>query len=336
MTKKKTTKKTTKKAPSLRVPIDGPSSPAKAPPVDPVASTERPEKAREATGPGDGGTLPEGLRPFRDLISDAAYAEALEAGVSKRNALRISEGIADRLRCPDNLGEAPKSGFYDLREKQDYDYPHGKRKAKLRAPGVPVRRDPADVDTIVVHQTAVEFGVSKRAIANHGGDVELARAHRALDVACHAMAFRQGYFVAAHPLVDYVNHGNRFNATSLGLEIDGRYAGLEDDPKTIAREDLKTTWGGAPTVLSEDTIKAAKDAIVWLCVEAARKGMKITKIASHRQSSDTRRSDPGEAIWQSIVLPIADELGLEVLRDSPWKQGRPVPVEWDPKGIGEY
>jgi hypothetical protein len=254
------------------------------------------------------------------------------------DALRAAEDVADRLKLGGQ--SAPDGGgvlFYDLRSEQDYTYPNGARKVKLAAPGVPVMRKAEDVTTIVVHQTAVEFGVSSRAVDAAGGDVELARARRALDVACHAMAFRQGYYVAAHPLLAYVNHGNRFNATSLGLEIDGRYPGLEDDPSTAAREDLQTTWGGDPSELTEATIKAARAALRWLVEEARAAGCPIQYVVAHRQSSDSRRSDPGQGIWREVVLKYAvAELGLIAKRESPWREGRPIPVEWDPDGIGNY
>lgn len=271
----------------------------------------------------------------RDAVCEAVYAAAFDRGDTSREALAAAEDIADRLRLDGDVSTRDAKGFYDLREEQDYTYPGGKNKVRTRGTS-PVMRDPSTVTTIVVHQTAVEFGVSKRLIKASGGDIELARARRALDVACHAMAFRQGYFVAAHPLRAYVNHGNRFNATSLGLEIDGRYPGIMDDPATVAREDLRTTWGGEPTELTEETIATACNAIGWLVEEGRREGMPIESIASHRQSSDARRSDPGQEIWQRAVLEAASMFRLNVLRDSPWTQGRPIPTQWDPDGIGSY
>lgn len=285
----------------------------------------------------------------RDVVVEAVYLEARERGLSDREARSFAEDVADRLRLDDEQRSGPPDTaydtrdescvgdvpFYDLRTEQDFVYPGGKNKVRKRGRSV-VMRNPADIDTIVIHQTAVEFGVSRRAIANAGGDVELARARRALDVACHAMAFRQGYFVAAHPLLAYVNHANRFNATSLGMEIDGRYPGLTDDPSTVPREDLLTTWGGEPTELTNTTMGAAFAALRWLVEEGRALGCPITKIVSHRQSSDNRRSDPGEEIWRRLVLASASKLGLVVVRESPWNQGRHVPTAWDDKGIGAY
>ncbi len=278
------------------------------------------------------------IKLSRDSVADAVYLDALDRGLSKREACAAAEDIADRLRLDDSHGEDihAREDFYDLRSEQDYVYPGGRNKTKMRGTA-PVLRDPSTITTIVVHQTAVEFGVTKRAIKASGGDVELARARRALDVACHAMVFRAGYLVAAHPLRAYVNHGNRFNDHSLGLEIEGRYPGLLDDPSTAAREDLKTTWGGKPTVLTDETVIIARAAIAWLVKEGRAEGMPLTDIVSHRQSNDMRRSDPGEEIWRRVVLDYAvQELGLIPKLGSPWRQGRPVPFDWDPNGIGSY
>ena len=254
---------------------------------------------------------------------------------SLRDTHRLAEDIADSLR----LGCEAKASdidFYDLRSEQDYNYPHGKKKARMHG-AMPVHRDPAQIDTIVIHQTGVEFGVSKHAIKANGGDHSLALARRALDVASHTMAFRSGFFVASHPLSVYLNAAGRFNVRSCSLEIDGRYPGLMDNPSTLAREDLQTTWKGEPTELTEVTVDTACRALEWMVEEGARMGIEFKRIAAHRQSSDNRLADPGEEIWKRVVLGFAEPvLGLEVYRESPWRKGRPIPQAWDEKGSGAY
>jgi len=312
-----------------------------------AATTEEAELTKADTG--DPGLAAAASAPMlqppaeedrREQISEAVFGAATEAGLSTREALSVAESTCDRLRRAGlrqaSTGELGNARLFDLRADQDYVYPGGKRKVHMRG-RAPMMREPSSVTTIVIHQTAIEFGVSPRAISKAGGDVDLARARRALDVACHALAFRDGFFAAAHPLRTYVNHAGRFNAASLGLEIEGRYPGLMDDVSTVAREDLDSTWGGAPSELTPQTVDSACEALRWLVDEGRREGMPITRIVSHRQSSDHRRSDPGEEIWKRIVLDFAvPELGLVADLRSPWREGRPVPVEWDSNGIGSY
>ena len=284
---------------------------------------------------------PEATGITRAQVIAAAFAEARERGALKRDALDSAEDIADRLRLIGHAlvfgGTSPMRDHYDLRNEQDYRYPHGRRKTRM-AGLAPVMRRVEDIDTLVLHQTAVEYGVSDRAVREAGGDVELARARRALDAACHVMVFRKGYYVESHPLLALVSHAGRLNPRSIGLEIEGRYPGLMDDPSTLPREDLETTWGGDPTVLTEAAVKSACNAIDKIMIRMAELGGRLRYVAPHRISSDARRADPGQEPWQRIALDYAVAVhGLEPVNESPWTQGRHVPTEWDPEnGIGEY
>lgn len=274
----------------------------------------------------------------RDMVAEAVLAELSDSRhMSARDARSLAEAVADRLRLDDiDAGEIAVGMCFDLRREQDYVYPNGKNKCKMRGRR-PVMRKPAEIDTLVIHQTACEFGVSRRAVRAAGGDVELARARRALDVACHVMSYRRGYFVASHPFRAYVNGAGRLNPRAVHLEVEGRYPGLLDDPETLPREDLQTTWGGAPSEFTGDTYEGACAAVDFMVRQCAAEGIKLKYVAPHRISSDKRRSDPGEEIWRSVALGYAYEKhGLKPQRESRWNQGRPVPVAWDPDGIGEY
>ena len=275
----------------------------------------------------------------RDALEAALVAELAERGGRCADPVLLAQEVADRLRLVEPVEVAAvafKPRRYDLRGEQDYRYPGGRKKARIRSGG-PVHRDPAEVSGIVIHQTAVEFGTSARQRERSGGDDDLALARRGLDVACHAIAFRRGIYAVTHPLAVHVNHGNALNAKTLGLEIDGRYAGLEDDPSTVAREDLATTWGGTPTQLSERTVETAREALRFLVEEGRALGMPILDVWAHRQSSLTRRSDPGAAIWRAVVLDYAVPcLGLRVHNDTIVGSGYTIPTAWDPSASGDY
>lgn len=193
---------------------------------------------------------------------------------------------------------------------------------------LPVVREPGMITGITVHQTAVRYGVKAYQVQAAGGDEELALARRALQVACHAMAFHGGFIAAVNPLDWYVYHGNGFNGYELGLEIDGNYPGL------IGGE----TWNKKPaTQVTVPLVQAARAAIEFLVREGRAAGMPITQIHAHRQSSGTRRSDPGEELWKRVVLEYAvPVLGLVPNQAEVLKDGRPVPLEWDPDGVGSY
>jgi hypothetical protein len=196
-------------------------------------------------------------------------------------------------------------------------------------------RDPRDVDGIVLHQTACTFGPS---------DNELKRHRRAFGVACHALAFRDMSVVLPNPLLWQVNHANGFNPRALGLEGEGRLPGLMDDPSTAPREDLESTWGGPPDDVTDALVASMCRAIRELCDLMYREhGVTLKYLWAHRQSSKTRRSDPGQEVWQRVgidyavrVLGLKTEPGL-VLPSKASGAGRPIPKAWDlTHGVGRY
>lgn len=219
----------------------------------------------------------------------------------------------------------------DFRDEQPNPPPkyNGKRKHKIVKKSVVVR-DPKDVDSITVHQTACVFGKSPH---------QETRYHRALGVACHALSFNDGVVALPNPIPWYVYHGNGFNKNSLGLEIEGSFVGCPDDPESPVREDLQSHWGDDSriTPLTELGAETACVALERLMFEAEKWGANIKYINAHRQSSATRRSDPGYEIWNDVVLAFAvKELGLKTQPLLKIGKGRRIPLVWDPEGRGKY
>ena len=80
-------------------------------------------------------------------------------------------------------------------------------------------RDPSRITTVVMHQTAVMFGTTKRNRAKYGPQEALHR--RFYNVACHTAALQNGDVLYVNKLRAYVWHGNVANRFSVGLEIEG-------------------------------------------------------------------------------------------------------------------
>lgn len=196
--------------------------------------------------------------------------------------------------------------------------------------GKVVVRDPSDITGIGIHQTACVFGPT-------GASRALQRHRRALKVPCHALAFRDGTFVTAFPLEWYVYHGNELNAFSLGLEIEGHYPGLPDDPRTPAREDIRTTWRGKATPFDDLIVETSREALRYLVEEGRSRGMPIEWIWAHRQTNGSKPSDPGWEIWKHVVLDYGvPKLGLRTQPDQTWRDGKPIPAQWEPGANGRY
>jgi hypothetical protein len=210
--------------------------------------------------------------------------------------------------------------LYDLRGEQSDPHPKSKRDRS----GKTVRRSPAAIDSIVLHQTAVRFGAPSTP----------ALAKRALGVACHAMAFSKGFLVWPVDPLWYIHHADRLNARSLGLEVEGVYPGLIGGETGSAKE----------TPLTKAVIDAARMGVKLLVEEGRRRGCPIKYIFAHRQCDAWRRADPGEGLWRRVVVEYAIpklKLVAQPAEVFPHPTGRArtgktIPTRWDPNGVGDY
>ena len=181
-------------------------------------------------------------------------------------------------------------------------------------------RPASDIDTVCLHQTACVFGPLAHPEVRY---------LRAADVASHAVAFRTGVGVLQTPVRWYVNGGNGWNRRSVHLECEGHYPGRPDDPTTPRREDRDSVRGHEPTPMDDLALLTARETLRAL-VEAARaEGCPMQWIVAHRQSSPSRRDDPGFELWRDVVLDYAvPVLGLRTRPGVIVGKGRAIPAFW--------
>ena len=181
------------------------------------------------------------------------------------------------------------------------------------------RRSWKKVTGVCLHQTACVLGE---------------RPARYDTVGAHICITRAGKVIWLHDFDRVVVHGHGWNAQTIGIEIDGLYAGVEGDPKTVW-DDPSTPGKEKGQGLTQAATDATKQTLRWIDDVVTEKGGDFKALVAHRQSSDTRRNDPGSAIWKAIALPMSTELGLNdggagfKLND-----GYPIPEAWDPRRIG--
>lgn len=187
--------------------------------------------------------------------------------------------------------------------------------------GRAVVRPAHEIDTVCLHQTACVFGPMAHPEVRY---------LRAADVASHAVAFRTGVGVLQTPVRWYVNGGNGWNTRALHLECEGHYCGQPDDPATAPRrEDRESCWGAEPTPLDDLALLTARETLRALVKAARAEGCPVQYIVAHRQSSPSRRSDPGYELWRDVVINYAvPVLGLRTRPAVVVGQGRPIPACW--------
>ena len=187
-----------------------------------------------------------------------------------------------------------------------------------RKGGRPLVRDPKTITGIVLHQTGIEYDVSKGQVAKAGGDRHRALHNRGLGVHAHMAVFsgkRAGvkcnHALVVNPLPWYVHHGDKLNSRSLGIEVEGN----------LPMEDTG--------VVDPALIKAAREGIKYLVREGRRQGMPIKYIWAHRQANPDRPRCPGGELWKKLVLEYAvPVLGLEIQPDLTVSGGRSIKESW--------
>lgn len=174
---------------------------------------------------------------------------------------------------------------------------------------------------------------------------------RASDIGVHHVVLRNGISVWSNPYDQRMPQAQRvFNASDVGVEIDGYFAGVEGDDNTFWRP--KSEPNRKPMSESVPQFAAARETCRFVIAHVAANGGKIKYIHAHRQTSGSRISDPGELIWREIAEPIIEEYGLsfggadfyvpalsgEVEKNiySGSGPGYPIPREWSPRGKHGY
>jgi N-acetyl-anhydromuramyl-L-alanine amidase AmpD len=170
---------------------------------------------------------------------------------------------------------------------------------------------------ITLHQTAVLFGENPQRWHAMNAHIGITRNGRALMIC---------------PLQRIVWHGNSLNDTTVGIEVDGYFEGVEGQRRTL--------WNPAtdpkrePLKPSPQQIEACRRTIRWIRDLVRTHGGQLLYIHAHRQSSRLRQSDPGSAIWQACGVWAQRELGLSDGGPGWTSGGLPIPTAWDPSRPG--
>ena len=175
------------------------------------------------------------------------------------------------------------------------------------------------ITAIVLHQTAAKIG--EKAASWHS-------------VPIHFGVTRAGKIIQLYDLTEVCNHANGLNSRSVGIEIDGWYAGIEGRPDTLWQP------GGSapprqPMSLPAAQANAARTVVQRIVDSVASNGGTVTHIHPHRQASSERRSDPGSLIWDTVGRWAQTKIGLsDGGANFTVGAGLKMPEAWDPRYVG--
>ena len=175
------------------------------------------------------------------------------------------------------------------------------------------------VTAIVLHQTATQLGEKPA---------------RWRTVPIHFGVTRAGKTIQLYDLTEVCNHAGNFNRWTVGIEIDGWFAGVEGRPETLWQPKSPAAKR-TPMNLPAAQADAAKACVKRITDTVAANGGKIKHIHPHRQSSIERQSDPGSLIWQTVGLWAQQKLNLsDGGKSYKIDDGRTIPEAWDSRYAG--
>lgn len=181
------------------------------------------------------------------------------------------------------------------------------------------QREWSDIVGVTLHQTGC--GMPKRPMGWS-------------KVNAHIGVTQEGLVVIMNDPVDMIWHAQGLSRKTIGIEIEGNFYGVEGAERTL------WSGGGGPYDLNPMMISALNEVKNWLIEEFSQRNVPWTRIYAHRQSSPTRRGDPGSLIWNEVALSWAEDLKLGDSRDGghyfKLGKGRPIPMLWDANRIIKY
>lgn len=196
--------------------------------------------------------------------------------------------------------------IYDLRQEQTNPAPRSFVKN-----GKTVERDNVKIDSIVLHQTGIVYGVNEKQLRESDGIPQWALARRFLATPYHFIICPEQEMLVYHsPPTYYLQHANTLNSRSIGVSIHGKYT-FEDTGQ-----------------LNQKSRKIIRDALDHIMEILHTYDIYPEFVFAHRQSSAMRPSDPGEEIYKVCVNHLISRHNLLVQYEHRENGGKSIPDSW--------
>lgn len=148
---------------------------------------------------------------------------------------------------------------------------------------------------------------------------------------------KEGLVIFANDPKKFIWHAQGLSKSTIGIEIEGNYQGLMNDPKTL------WSGGGPAATLNPEMYFAIEQLFVLLEWMFKANKKQWWFVHGHRQSAKSRIADPGEEIWKGVALPWMARLNKKWFdenrdggNDFSLGSGRRIPKDWSPRRASPY
>ena len=138
----------------------------------------------------------------------------------------------------------------------------------------------------------------------------------------HFLVLKDGVVIFLHDPRHFIWHGQGLSYFTMGIEIEGNYAGIEGQPWTV----WKPQKFGGPDKLSPAMLEGFANLRLYLKAWFFRQEMRWTCVMAHRQATENRPWCPGQEIWQKVGEPWS--AGVSPMGELTLGSGQLKPKEW--------
>jgi hypothetical protein len=172
----------------------------------------------------------------------------------------------------------------------------------------------------------------------HQTDCEMGEKPERYDgVPVHFIVTSGGRVIQLHDVDDILHAAHFLNGSTISIEIEGHFEGIEGDISDDSYPDYHKDAGRSPQDIPDIQVAAAKLCVLKIVEQVVAKGGRVRRQVTHRQGiKRKRRRDPGGKAARRIIRPIAESEGIPFDWAHTKGNGEQAPKEWHPSSTAEY
>jgi len=172
----------------------------------------------------------------------------------------------------------------------------------------------------------------------HQTDCEMGEKPARYDgVPVHFIVTSGGQVIQLHDVEERLNAAHNLNGTTISIEVEGHFEGIEGDTSDASYPDYHKDAGRHPQIIPDIQVRAAKRCVEIIIEQLAARKAKLKRQVTHRQGiRGKRRRDAGGVVCRRIIHPIAAQYLIPFDWAYTAGNGEQAPKDWHPESTAKY